>query len=398
MVLDKTLYNRLEIEPTDDTNIIKKAYFKLSRKWHPDKNPNNIKEATKKFQEISEAYDILKDNDKREKYNRYGMDMINDNGRKANAEEIFKHFFSSQGMNPFSNMGFSFSQSQRKKKKEEDIVVPLNVSLEDIYNEKKINFKYTIKKWCSDCNMTGSKNKKCSVCNICNGTGMEKKIIQRGPMIQQIVRPCSKCKGTGKYIMKENICSTCNGNGMIMEEKNLNFSLKQKSIYNDKQIILREKGHHYINKKTHLIMVVRIKDHPKYKIVNNNNLLMDMEISLLDSIAGFNKDFIFLDNLKYNLSHNKGKSIGDGDIMIVNGLGLYNKYKNKGDLLVRFHVKNINIETLTNNEKILLGKILKQNYSKSLSTKKLNLEEFNQHKYEQQEHRQQQRAHECTHQ
>ena len=140
-------------------------------------------------------------------------------------------------------------------------------------------------------------------------------------MIQQIVRPCSKCKGTGKYIIKENICSTCNGNGMIMEEKNLNFSLKQKSIYNDKQIILREKGHHYINKKTHLIMVVRIKNHPKYKIVNNNNLLMDMEISLLDSIAGFNKDFIFLDNLKYNLSHNKGKSIGDGDIMIVNGLG-----------------------------------------------------------------------------
>ena len=117
MVLDKTLYNRLEIEPTDDTNIIKKAYFKLSRKWHPDKNPNNIKEATKKFQEISEAYDILKDNDKREKYNRYGMDMINDNGRKANAEEIFKHFFSSQGMNPFSNMGFSFGQSQKKTKK-----------------------------------------------------------------------------------------------------------------------------------------------------------------------------------------------------------------------------------------------------------------------------------------
>ena len=66
-------------------------------------------------------------------------------------------------------------------------------------------------------------------------------------MIQQVVMPCNKCKRTGKYIMKENICPTCNGNGMNIEEKELKFSLKRTSIYNDKQILLREKAH-YINK------------------------------------------------------------------------------------------------------------------------------------------------------
>ena len=76
MVRDTKLYDVLNISSDANDNDIKKAYRKLSIKWHPDKNPDNKEAATEKFQEISEAYSILSDSDKRKQYDAYGMDFL----------------------------------------------------------------------------------------------------------------------------------------------------------------------------------------------------------------------------------------------------------------------------------------------------------------------------------
>ena len=97
MVKDTLLYDRLNISPNASKSEIKKAYRKLSLKWHPDKNKDK-EEATKKFQEISEAYNILSNDQKRNQYDSMGYDMMNDgNGMNFDPSDIFEKFFNGFG-------------------------------------------------------------------------------------------------------------------------------------------------------------------------------------------------------------------------------------------------------------------------------------------------------------
>ena len=118
---DTKLYDLLGISPDADDKAIKKAYKKLSIKWHPDKNPNNKDEATKKFQEITEAYSVLSDPQKREMYHQVGIDILKNGAEGANVDpsSIFEEFMRGMGggFNPFGG-GFNpfGGQPQRREK------------------------------------------------------------------------------------------------------------------------------------------------------------------------------------------------------------------------------------------------------------------------------------------
>ena len=126
------LYNLLGVEKTADENQIKKAYRKLALKWHPDKNKDNKEEAETKFKEISEAYAILSDTKKRELYDKYGMEGVNNDGPQINPEDIFQNIFGGMGggFNPFGGPG-GFNpfggpgQGRNQQKQERDIVINL---------------------------------------------------------------------------------------------------------------------------------------------------------------------------------------------------------------------------------------------------------------------------------
>ena len=98
MVVDKTLYDRLEVQPDAPQDEIKKKGKKLLIKWHPDKHPNNVEMATKKFQDIQEALSILSNEDKRQVYDNYGMDGLKGMGVEQD----------DGGFNPFGGGGFPF--------------------------------------------------------------------------------------------------------------------------------------------------------------------------------------------------------------------------------------------------------------------------------------------------
>ena len=163
-------YKTLEVNKNASENDLKKAYRKLAVKWHPDKNPNNKEEAEKKFKEISEAYDVLKDKSKREMYDRFGKDGVNSNNMNSfnnfsssgiSPDDIFKDFFGTdnvfnvhenghQTFSTFSfggpNMMFQNQKRQRKKVKGASIEHKLNCSLEDLYHgaTKKIKIERSV--------------------------------------------------------------------------------------------------------------------------------------------------------------------------------------------------------------------------------------------------------------
>ena len=136
MVRDTKLYDRLNVKTNATNSEIKKAYRKLSLKWHPDKNVNNKEEATKKFQEITEAYSILSDSEKRNLYDQMGMDSVNNNAQQFNPNSIFEQFFGG-GMGGF-NFNFETNNRQQKKRQLEDHFMKINITLDQIYKEKKI--------------------------------------------------------------------------------------------------------------------------------------------------------------------------------------------------------------------------------------------------------------------
>ena len=248
-------YEILNIEKNADSEQIKKAYRKLAMKWHPDKNPYNKEEAEKKFKELSEAYQVLSNPQKKEIYDSYGEEGLKNgdgdgDGHPFNSpDDIFKMFFGGGGggfgMSPFGTsmgMGMGMGMDTRINKVEQKIVnIPL--SLKELYNGSKKKITLKIKHLCTKCNGFGGLNIKS--CHSCNGNGFN--IINRaiGPgMIQRMQMACQTCNGQKK--IAETKCSLCNGDGRNNVEKQFLLIIEPGSE-NDDFKLFKDEGDEKIN-------------------------------------------------------------------------------------------------------------------------------------------------------
>ena len=153
MVKDTKLYDVLGVSINSNDSELKKAYRTKSMKWHPDKNQDNKEEATSKFQEISEAYSILSDKEKRKLYDTKGLDILKNgsDGPPVDPSKIFEQFFGNMGgFGGFSGFGdsfnsFPFGNRRQPQEKVDHCNVETYVSLEDIYNSKTVRVEYTQK-------------------------------------------------------------------------------------------------------------------------------------------------------------------------------------------------------------------------------------------------------------
>ena len=166
---------------------IKKAYRKLAIKNHPDKGGD-----PEKFKKISVAYDTLSDPEKKELYDKYGKEGVEQGGGGArNADDIFSMFFGGGG---------GGGRRQRGPRKGKDVVHPLKVSLDDIYNGKVVKISVNRQRMKYPKGMDSASAIR--TCDACDGRGFVVQIRRMGPMIQQVQQPCSKCGGTGKIVAK----------------------------------------------------------------------------------------------------------------------------------------------------------------------------------------------------
>jgi len=362
MVRDTILYDKLGVASNANESEIKKAYRKLSVKWHPDKNPDNKEEATKQFQNISEAYSVLSDPEKRSQYDQIGIDFVKNQsgGPSMDPSDIFSQFFG--GNSPFggggSPFGFNFGGGgEQRQRRQEDINVKLNVTLEQIYNESEVDINYPQKNYCKDCDGTGCTDKKTSMCPDCNGQGKKIQVVRMGPMIQQMVQDCQKCRSSGKYIPESNKCQVCQGNGFNIKTKSINLPLRN-GLDNGNKIQLEKRGHNLKDGKTDLIININILPNKIFKR-DDSNLIMEITLELYQSLFGFDKVIKHLDDSLLHIS--SSSKIEDGDIKRIVNKGMTNlKNKNKGDLFIVFKVKYPSTDNYTleeiNTIKTLLSK------------------------------------------
>lgn len=209
-------YALLGVEKTATSDEIKKAYRKLALKYHPDRNPGD-KSAEEKFKKINEAYDVLKDEQKRAAYDRYGNSAFsngaaNDFTDFADFSDIFGQMFG----DIFGNAG------SRKKPQHPgaDIRYDITISLSDVYHgvRQEIRYKTFIK--CDVCNGRGyDLNYQPAVCPTCGGRGS----IRQQQGFITLERTCQTCGGNGSII--SNPCKKCSGSGRTKGEKHLEISI-----------------------------------------------------------------------------------------------------------------------------------------------------------------------------
>lgn len=349
MVKDTQYYDILGISSNASEGEIKKAYRKLAIKWHPDKNKDNQKEAEKKFKEISEAYGILSDSEKRQMYDQFGKDGINENGGPGiNPEDIFAQFFGDGGPfgggghpfmgGPFGGgghpfMGGSFGGGGHpfmRRQQEEVLQVKVPLTLEEMYQGCIKEMKYQIKVGCEKCDETGNKNKKKSTCEECKGMGQVHLRRQVAPnMFQQMTRPCMKCQGSGESSKKGNECQKCNGKGFNLQEKKVKIPFK-KNMKEGIRVTGEKGGHRMKNKRGDVIFVVTEIPHSFYQR-KNNDLITVIKLSLAQATLGFTKTLKHLDGKDILLKYNQ--PINNDDVKVLPGLGF-----EKGNLIIKFEV------------------------------------------------------------
>lgn len=326
------LYDCLGVNKNASLDEIKKAYKKNAMIYHPDKNKNNP-DALDKFKEISNAYDILSDETKRNEYDRLGDDRYNNGGNdmqgQVNPDELFERFFGSRG-HGFSHH-FNFNSFGNNNNNCNDINQVYNATLEEVYYGINKNIKLKIKNYCKKC---------IGKCDNCNGKGIINQIINMGFLTQMTTGPCDKCSGTGSSSKINKKCTECNGDGIYETEQNANLAIPKGFDDGIKTLFegLGEQPKFSSQKPGNLILEIRVADHKQF-IRKSYDLYTKININFLESIIG--KEIIipyFDEEIKINI--NQFGIINPTKNYIIKNKGLPILHSNikRGNMVIDFNI------------------------------------------------------------
>jgi DnaJ-related protein SCJ1 len=338
----KKLYDTLEIPEGSSEQEVSKAYKNLARKYHPDRNKDPG--AEEKFKDISHAYEVLSDPEKKSMYDHVGDDMFSSDrgssffgggGDNINPFDLFSQMFGrfGGGGDAFSDI---FGRAGSSGDHVEDIVIEKNVSLKDLYTCASINIDFERKIICISCQGTGMKNSstKKKNCEQCNGSGKSMYTSSMGPFVQQVISTCSKCNGRGVCIDQTNACAICKGTSFVNEKVNTTLKLERDHLF-QKKIILPVHGHksiHGRNGRVILILSVSMEKQ-EYKIYKNVNLYREIPISLSDAINGFAMNIEYIDGNLITIQR-ENQITQPSSVYQIRGMG----YLPNGNLYIRFVV------------------------------------------------------------
>ena len=285
MVKDTKFYDILGVGPDAGDAQLKTAYRKGALKFHPDKNAHDPT-AAERFKEISHAYETLSDPQKRQLYDQYGEEGLEQGGMGGGgmaAEDLFAQFFGGGG-GPFGGM-FGGGMRDTGPKKARTIHHVHKVSLEDIYRGKVSKLALQKSVICPKCEGRGGKEGAVKTCSGCNGQGMKTMVRQMGPMIQRFQTVCPDCNGEGEMIREKDKCKQCNGKKTVIERKVLHVHV-DRGVRTGTKIDFRGEGDQMPGVAPGDVQFeIEQKPHARFQR-KGDDLFYNAQIDLLTALAG----------------------------------------------------------------------------------------------------------------
>ncbi|XP_075153849.1 dnaJ homolog [Haematobia irritans] len=320
------LYEIIGVSKDASDSEIKQNYRKLAKEFHPDKNPD----AGDKFKEISFAYEVLSDPEKRKIYDRYGIKGLQEGG--GDDSEFFSHWF------PFTSMGGGHGRDARGKAAQ--IVIKLEVTLEEIYNgnvSKTVEYKRT--SYCSQCHGEGGPKEAQEKCTHCKGMGRKASYAFMGLTAVETI--CAACQGHGNIIPEDQRCTSCQGKGLV-EENVKHEVVVERGAPNMLKIPFISEGNQGLQGNRGDMVVVLVQaEHPVFERRNNDLLMRNISINITQALCGFVHCFKHLDGRNICISTKPGEVIRHGEFKMVptEGMPLRNNPFDRGDLIVQFVIQ-----------------------------------------------------------
>ena len=251
-------------------------------KLFPDKNRDNPA-AADTFKDISKAYEVLSDPQKRAAYDQYGEAGLSEQGGAGgmNAEDLFSQFFGGGGLGSM----FGGGMRETGPKKARTIHHVHKVSLEDIYNGKTSKLALQKSVICPDCDGRGGKVGAVKTCNGCGGAGMKTMMRQMGPMIQRFQTVCPDCQGEGEIVREKDKCRKCKGKKTVVERKVLHVEV-QRGVPSGYKIDFRGEGDQAPGIQPGDVQFeIEQKPHPRFQR-KGDDLFYQAEVNLFTALVG----------------------------------------------------------------------------------------------------------------
>ncbi len=328
-------YEVLGINKNSTPDQIKAAYRKQAVKYHPDKNKGD-KASEEKFKEASEAYHVLSDSERKQNYDNFGHAAFENGagGRGGFGNFDFSGSFSDIFEDFFSDFGGRGGRRNRKANfRGSDLRYDLSVTLEEAYNGKKQDIKFTTSEKCNTCNGTGSKpGYDVSSCAMCGGQGQ----VRSNQGFFTVQQTCPQCSGTGEEIT--NPCGNCGGQGKKQASKRISVTIP-KGVDDGTRIRLAGKGEAGSKGAGNgdLYLFINVYSHDLFKR-SDENLFFECPISIADAALGKSIEIPTIDGGKAKIKIPPGTQ--SGKQFRLKGKGMpYMRGSGNGDLYVQVNTE-----------------------------------------------------------
>lgn len=365
-------YEVLGVDKNATDEELKKAYRKLAKKYHPDANMDNKKEAEIKFKEINEAYETLSDSQKRRMYDQFGPDGPQGFGGGAGGPfggQGGYYSYSSSDFGDFGDLGDIFSsffgggfggRSGRRQnngpKKGSDLNVRMDITFEQAFLGVEKEITITRNEQCTTCKGTGAKpGTTVAKCGMCGGTGQVKQVQNTILGQMQTTRTCTNCHGTGEIIKEP--CEECKGKGTVRKQPKLKVKIPA-GIDDGQTVVLRgegepgEKG----GPKGDLYITVKIKKHSIYTR-QGNNVYCEVPITITQATLGAELEIPMVDGTKEIYKISEGTQTGTKFTIKNKGFKTINNSNVQGDFIFTVTVQTP--KRLTKEQRDLLMQLAK---------------------------------------
>lgn len=326
-------YEVLGVDRSASKSDIKRAYREAALKYHPDRT-NHDPVAEEKFKEASEAYEVLHDEGKRQIYDTYGHQGLNNTGFHgfSGVEDIFSHF-GDIFEDFFGGMGFGTATRRRERAYAgHDMRYDLSITLEEAAKglEKEIVFQKAAT--CDECHGTGSATGKLATCSTCNGSGMLNR--QQGFFVLQTT--CPACHGQGRSV--EKMCPECRGHGRVQKKKKLMVKVPP-GVEDGMHLVLRGEGEagQQGGRAGDLYVAVSVMPHDFFHR-EGDDLICEVPLSFPQAALGTTIEAPTLDD-KVEVIIPAGTQYGEEIRVPHHGMPRLHKKDKRGDLIVRVVIK-----------------------------------------------------------